>query len=296
MTTTVGRGKFTYTEIQNFAKLPEGETFGTVSSLATDSKDNLYVFQRKDPPIVIFDPDGNYIGSWGNAAINLPHGFNIVDDLVYLTDREDSVCLKYTLEGKPLQILGQRGVHSNTGCEKAGELVPRSSGPFNFPTEMYPAPNGDLYVSDGYRNARIHRFSSDGQLIASWGAPGKGGPGQFHLPHSILVDQESLLYVCDRENSRIQIFTGEGEFVTMWTDMTRPNDISEDTEGNFFVAESSVKGSKPRVSIRNRQGGIMAEWECRPAHGLWADSKSNVYLALTGAKSVDKFVRRSGRR
>jgi len=289
--TTVGAGRYTYSFIQDWAKLPEGETFGVVSSLATDSQDRVYVFQRKDPPIVIFDPDGNYIGSWGNGAINVPHGFNIVNDLVYLTDREDSVCLKYTLDGKPLQILGQRGVHSNTGCEKAGDLVPQASGPFNFPTEMFPSPTGDLYVSDGYRNARIHRFSPDGQLIASWGVPGKRGPGQFHLPHSILVDQETLLYVCDRENNRIQIFTGDGEFTTMWTDMTRPNDISEGKDGNFYVAESSFQGSKPRISVRDRQGKVLSAWECRSAHGLWTDSRGDVYLALTGAKSVDKYVR-----
>jgi DNA-binding beta-propeller fold protein YncE len=264
-----------------------------VSSLATDSEDRVYVFQRKDPPIVIFDPDGNYLGAWGHGAITLPHGFSIVDDIVYLTDREDSVCLKYTLDGKPLQILGQRGVHSDTGCENPGDLVPRAAGPFNFPSEMFPSPTGDLYVSDGYRNCRIHRFSPDGQLIASWGVPGKGGPGQFHLPHSILVDQENLLYVCDRENSRIQVFTGDGEFTAMWTDMTRPNDISEGKDGNFYVAESSLQGSKPRISVRDRQGRVIAAWESRSAHGLWADSQGNVYLALTGAKSVDKYLRQN---
>jgi DNA-binding beta-propeller fold protein YncE len=291
--TTVGMGRYTYKLIQDWAKLPEGESFGVVSSLATDSEDRVYVFQRKDPPIVIFDPDGNYLGAWGHGVITLPHGFSIVDDIVYLTDREDSVCLKYTLDGKPLQILGQRGVHSDTGCENPGDLVPRAAGPFNFPSEMFPSPTGDLYVSDGYRNCRIHRFSPDGQLIASWGVPGKGGPGQFHLPHSILVDQENLLYVCDRENSRIQVFTGDGEFTAMWTDMTRPNDISEGKDGNFYVAESSLQGSKPRISVRDRQGRVIAAWESRSAHGLWADSQGNVYLALTGAESVDKYLRQN---
>jgi hypothetical protein len=147
--TTVGMGRYTYKLIQDWAKLPEGESFGVVSSLATDSEDRVYVFQRKDPRIVIFDPDGNYLGAWGHGVITLPHGFSIVDDIVYLTDREDSVCLKYTLDGKPLQILGQRGVHSDTGCENPGDLVPRAAGPFNFPSEMFPSPTGDLYVSDG---------------------------------------------------------------------------------------------------------------------------------------------------
>ena len=80
--------------------------------------------------------------------------------MVYLTDRDDSVCLKYTLDGKPLQVLGTRGEHSDTGCERPGELVPRAAGPFNYPTEMVPAPSGELYITDGYRNARVHRFSA----------------------------------------------------------------------------------------------------------------------------------------
>ena len=113
--TTVGSGKYSYELIESWAKLPDGETFGMVSAVATDSKGNVYGFQRKEPPIVIFDPEGNYIGSWGLSAIENPHGIFIEDDIVYITDREDSVCLKYTLDGKPLQILGDRGVHSDTG-------------------------------------------------------------------------------------------------------------------------------------------------------------------------------------
>ena len=136
--TTVGSGKYSYELIESWAKLPDGETFGMVSAVATDSKGNVYGFQRKEPPIVIFDPEGNYIVSWGLSAIENPHGIFIEDDIVYITDREDSVCLKYTLDGKPLQILGDRGVHSDTGCEVPGTLVPRAAGPFNYPTEMVP--------------------------------------------------------------------------------------------------------------------------------------------------------------
>src|SRR3989442_7632316 len=90
----------------------------------------------------------------------------------------------YTLDGKPLQVLGRRGAHSDTGCEKPGELVPRSAGPFNYPTEMVPAPSGDLYVTDGYRNARVHRFAADGDLRMSWGQGGKTAPSHFHLRRS----------------------------------------------------------------------------------------------------------------
>ena len=185
--TQVGTGKYTYELIQDFPKLPPGESLGIVSTVATDSQDRVYVFQRQDPPVMVFDRHGNYLNCWGIGAITDPHGMTIVDDIVYITDRSDSVAVTFTLDGKPLQVLGKRGVHSDTGCEKPGDLVPRAAGPFNYPTEMVPSPSGDLYVSDGYRNARVHRFTRDGQLINSWGAPGKTAPGHFHLPHSVLA-------------------------------------------------------------------------------------------------------------
>ena len=114
--TTVGTGKYTYTVIQDWAKLPPGETFAMVSAVATDSQDRVYGFQRKDPPIVIFDRNGNFLSSWGNGAFLFAHGISISNDIVYLTDRDSSVCLMYTLDGKPIQMLGRHGVHSDTGC------------------------------------------------------------------------------------------------------------------------------------------------------------------------------------
>ena len=291
--TTIKTDKYDYELVQSWGTLPDGMTFGTVSSVAADSQNRVYVYQRKDPPIVVLDSDGNYLNSWGISAFNLPHGFCIVDDVIYLTDREDSVCLKYTLDGKPLMVLGDRGIHSDTGCEEPGELVPRAAGPFNYPSEMYPSPSGDLYVSDGYRNSRVHRFSAEGRYITSWGTPGKGGPGEFHLPHSLLIDEEGLVYVCDRENNRVQVFTPEGEFITMWTDMTRPNDISQSVDGDFYIAESTFEGSTPRITVRDKEGDILSSWESRQAHGLWVDKQDSVYLALPGAQSVDKYIRQN---
>jgi len=290
---TIKTDKYDYELVQSWGTLPDGMTFGTVSSVAADSQNRVYVYQRKDPPIVVLDSDGNYLNSWGISAFNLPHGFCIVDDVIYLTDREDSVCLKYTLDGKPLMVLGDRGIHSDTGCEEPGELVLRAAGPFNYPSEMYPSPSGDLYVSDGYRNSRVHRFSAEGRYITSWGTPGKGGPGEFHLPHSLLIDEEGLVYVCDRENNRIQVFTPEGEFITMWTDMTRPNDISQSVDGDFYIAESTFEGSTPRITVRDKEGEILSSWESRQAHGLWVDKQDSVYLALPGAQSVDKYIRQN---
>jgi DNA-binding beta-propeller fold protein YncE len=108
----------------------------------------------------------------------------------------------------------------------------------------------------------------------------------------MIVGQDGRLYVCDRENSRIQVFTAEGQYVTMWTDLHRPTDITMDRDGVFCISEVSVQGSSPRVSVMDKQGKLLARWNSRSAHGLWVDSRGDIYLALTGDKSVDKYVRR----
>ena len=289
--TTVGTGQYTYTTILDWAKLPPGETFETVSAVATDSQDRVYAFQRKEPPIVVFDRDGNFLSSWGNGSFIFAHGFHIANDTIYLTDRDSSVCVMYTLDGKPIQMLGRHGVHSDTGCERAGDLVPRAAGPFNYPSELVPSPSGDLYVSDGYRNARIHRFSEDGQLKASWGQPGKTDPGQFHLPHSLLVDNDGTVFVCDRENHRIQVFSADGEFRAMWTDIQRPMDISEDKDGVLHISEGEVDGSSARVSLLDKEGHVLSRFNCRGGHGSWVDSHGDIYVSTPGG--VDKYVRQT---
>ena len=104
--TIVGSGSYTYELVENWAKLPDGWTFGGVSAVATDSQDRVYAFQRKDPPVVIFDKHGAYVGSWGSSAFADPHGINIVNDVIYVTDRNDHVALKFTLDGRQLIVFG----------------------------------------------------------------------------------------------------------------------------------------------------------------------------------------------
>ena len=288
---TVGTGKYTYSVIQDWAKLPAGETFAMVSAVATDAQDRVYAFQRKDPPIAVFDREGKFLTSWGNGAFLFAHGIFIANDTVYLTDRDSSVCLMYTLDGKPIQMMGRHGVHSDTGCEKPGDLVPHAAGPFNYPSELVPAPSGDLYVSDGYRNARVHRFTWDGQLKKSWGEPGKTAPGQFHLPHSLIVAHEKV-YVCDRENHRIQVFDLDGKFLELWTDIQRPMDISVDRDGMLVVSEGNVNNSSARVSILDTAGKVLSRFDCRgPGHGSWVDSHGDIYVGLNNPGGIDKFVR-----
>lgn len=286
--TIVGSGSYRYEVMETWATLPTGWTFGGVSAVATDSQDRVYAFQRKDPPILVFDKNGTFLTSWGSSAFADPHGINIVDDVIYVTDRNDHVALKFTLDGKPLMVLGTRGQPSDTGATKDIELPPRSAGPFNKPTEMMVAPSGDLYVSDGYRNSRVHRFSSQGTLLDSWGKPGKEEPGEFHLPHSLWVDRQSQVYVCDRENSRIQVFTAAGRFIAQWRDIHKPTDIYFDAQETAYVSEQ-----RPSISVMEKSGKVLARFETATSgHGLWVDSAGDIYLASVGAKTLIKYARK----
>jgi len=285
--TIVGSGRYTYELVENWATLPTGWTFGGVSAVATDSQDRVYAFQRKDPPVVIFDRNGTYLGSWGSSVFADPHGINIVNDVIYVTDRNDHVALKFTLDGRPLMVIGERGKPSDTGATKDIELPPRSAGPFNKPTEMMVAPSGDLYVSDGYRNSRVHRFSGQGALIDSWGQPGKTEPGEFHLPHSLWVDRQGQVYVCDRENSRIQVFTGAGKYVSQWKDIHKPTDIVFDQQEVVYVSEQ-----RPSISVLEKNGTVLARFDSPSGHGLWVDSGGDIYLASVSGKSLTKYARK----
>ena len=284
-----GTGDYRYELVRDFVKSPDGEPFGLISRVAADDQDHIYVFQRRNPPVVVFDRDGKYLGAWGAGEVTDPHGLKIVGDTVYTTDRSDSVAKSFTLDGRVKLQLGEPGRHSDTG-KIENWLAERAAGPFNHPTEMIRHPNGDLYVTDGYRNARVHRFSADGTLKNSWGAPGKA-PGQFHLPHSIAIDDKGQLLVADRANKRIQIFTPEGEYRGEWTGMGGPNDISRGKDGNFYIAEQEDGGNPAYVTVRSPTGEVLAKMESRHVHGVGVDSRGDIYAGLTQNRSVDKFVR-----
>ena len=263
----VGTGAHTYELIRDFLKLPNGEKFGLVSRVATDSQDRVYVFQRKNPPVVVFDRDGNYLAAWGTGEVTDPHGLKIVDDVVYTTDRSDSVAKSFTLDGKPLLELGTARRAFRHRLHRLPLARATRGGAVQPPHRDDAHPNGDIYVTDGYRNARVHRFTRDGALVTSWGTPGHA-PGEFHLPHSIAIDPDGTLYVADRANKRIQIFSPDGEFLGQWTGMGGPNDITRGQDGTFVIAEQE-DGDKPAyVCVRDAEGNVLARLESRHVHGV----------------------------
>jgi DNA-binding beta-propeller fold protein YncE len=277
--------------------------YGEIVGVACDSHDRVFLFARGTRTVHVFDRDGTQLQSWDDGLFNRPHGIFIgPDDTVYCTDDFDHTVRAFTRDGKPRFTLGTSGKASDTGVEGMDyRTIKRAAGPFSFPTNLAIAPNGDLYASDGYGNARIHRFSPSGQLLHSWGAPGSG-PGQFHVPHGIAIDADGLVYVADRENSRIQRFTPAGAFVDQWVEVARPCQMFIDRAGRVYVAElgyfagrwPGTGAAEPgatggRVSIFDRQGVRLARWggglnptaagDFFAPHDIWVDSQGAVYVA-----------------
>ena len=259
--TCVVFGDLRYAVFGAFAKFPAGMP-GKLSGGAVDSKGNLHICQRADPPVLVFDKQGAFVRSYGEGAIVEPHAISITpDDRVLVVDRDGHQVVAFDLSGRVLFTLGTRG-------------EPHQGAPFSHPTDVAVGPNGDLYVSDGYGNTMIHQFSADGKLKRSWGEPGDG-PGQFSTPHGIAVLDDGRVLAGDRENNRIQIFDPDGEYLTEWKHFYHPMDIYADGKGLVFIGDQ-----RPGVHARREDGTIVGR--SKPAvampHGLAGDRDGTLYI------------------
>ena len=284
-------GDFRFDVDESWGSLPDGMRAGVVTGVVADSQDRVYLCQQQqDPPVLVFDRNGNFLDSWGTGYVVEPHTMYIgPDDVIYLADRGAHVAMKLSVSGEVLLEVGNRGQPSDTGCFEDEGVVPRAGGPFNRPTRLSPSPSGDLYASDGYRNCRVHRFAADGQFIASWGRPGSDGLGAFFSPHCLWVDNEGLIYVCDRKNNRIQIFGPSGEFVTQWTNVQLPTDLHIGRDGLFYLAErESNEATENLLTVRDGAGGVLVSWTTPRSHQIWPDVYGDIYLVSGGATDAAK--------
>ena len=281
-----GQGTHQYKVQENWWTLPEGWEFGWIPAVAVDSQDRVYVYSRSEHPMVVFNRDGNFLTSWGDDILKDAHGIFIDgDDNIYCVERETHVMHKFTTDGELLMTLGTM---DKPGTE--GE-------PFNLPTDLALGPDGEMYISDGYGNARIHKYSPDGELIKSWGKPGTG-PGEFDLPHCVRVDPRNRLMVADRENNRIQFFTLDGEYIEEWGDLLQPDTIFIDEDELVYVAEL-----EQRVSIMTLDGEVVSQWGSERdstvpgefvacPHGIWLDSHGDIYVGEVQADArLQKYIR-----
>lgn len=294
----VGNNDFQYEADSEWQQLPDGWDLVEAVGMATDSQDRVYVFNRGEHPLIVFDRDGSFITAWGEGEFVRPHGIWIGrDDSLYLTDDCDHTIRRYTAEGMKLMTLGTSGLASDTGVTGSDyRTITQPGGPFNLPTNLAVAPDGMLFVTDGYGNCCVHKFDAEGKFLFSWGEPGDG-PGQFHLPHGIGIGSDGRLFVADRENSRIQIFNSEGEFLDQWTDVARPCEVFLDSDDRVFVAELGWHAGLPdpqpdrtggRVSIFSSSGELLSRFgggkdpyqpgDFIAPHDIWVDSHGDIYV------------------
>ena len=308
-TLLVGQGEFMYQPLPGWDQLPDGWSYLEVVGAATDSAGNLYAFNRGEHPLIVLDAEGNFLRAWGEGEFQRPHGIWIApDDTLWLTDDFDHTIHRYPPEGERLSTMGSSGQFSDTGVENSDyRTLKQPGGPFNQPTNLAVAPDGRLFVTDGYGNCRVHRFSADGELEISWGEPGDG-PGQFHLPHGICVDSTGVVFVADRENSRLQLFDADGNFLEEWTDVARPCEVFLDADDTVYVAElgwhagtndQRLDETGGRVSIFNRKGELLSRFgggadpyapgDFAAPHDIWVDSRGDLYTSeVTVAAAVSR--------
>jgi len=271
-----------YEVVKGWGRLPKGWVYTQVAGVAVDSKDRVLILCRGEHPIIVFTREGEFIESWGEGTFSNAHGAYIDgEDNFYCVDSADHTVRKYAKDGELVLTLGEKNRPAPPGK------------PFNKPTDLAQASNGDLYVTDGYGNSSVHRFTAEGELIQSWGGPGIG-PGQFNLPHGVWVDEKKV-YVADRQNNRVQIFTLDGAYVEEWDNLLRPCDIFFDKRGRVHVAELTH-----RVSILNKRGEALARiggeesftlGQFVAPHCLWKDSHGALYVGeVLQGQRIQKFA------
>ncbi len=281
-----GQGAFRYEVLPEWVRLPEGWSLREVAGIGVDARDNVYVFNRGEHPVIVFDRAGNVLRSWGEGVFRHAHGLHMAPDAtIYLTDDGDHTVRRYTLEGRLLSTLGTPGVATAFMC----------GDPFCRPTHTALAPSGELYVSDGYGNARIHKYDPDGRYLFSWGGSGIG-PGEFTIPHNIVCDEDGWVYVADRESHRVQVFDGYGRYETEWNHLHRPAALFMPPNSPVcFVGElgplpanTRYHNLGPRISVVGKNGRLLSRIGGMTAghgpadfigpHGIAADTKGDVYV------------------
>jgi len=291
-------------------------SFKEATSVAVDADNNVYIFNRGEFPMMVFGQAGNYLKTWGQGDFNRPHGAYVgPDGNLFLIDDLDHTVKKMTTGGDLIFVLGTPGQPAEW----------QQGGIFNRPTDAFISPkSGDLFVTDGYGNSRVHRFTADGKHVLSWGEPGTG-PGQFSLPHNLVVLKDGRVVVCDRENFRLQVFSEDGEFLQQ-VHAHRPMAIGvgHGDDEAIYIGEAAappVQAGVPGLGLQvkvldfdfneiTRIGaGILGEQPDRfiAPHGIAIDSEGSVYVAEVAytaygslqdppreVKSIRKWARTSG--
>lgn len=297
MGSRIGTGNYQYELVPNWGQSSgvgkDLKNSAVVSGVATDSKGQVYVAVRDVPypqtlsgSILVFDRDGKFLRSFGEDIFTTPHLLHITaDDVLYYTDATDHTVHKFSTSGEHLMTLGGYTIGSGDRPIDTYKTTSAPGDPFNRPTKVVEHKSGDLFVSDGYGQNRVHRLTSNGDVKVSWGETGKG-PGQFELPHGMNVGTNDKVYVLDRPNSRCEIFNLNGEYLEEWGDLRSPNDLVFDEDDIIHMSEGGG------VLLMTLDGERIGHWGAGGSHGIWLDDRGDVYLAmLSNDERLRKYVR-----
>ena len=275
-----------YKVVQGWAQLPAGWNFGECSGVDVDQDDNVWVFNRGAHPVIQFDRDGKVKQAWSEVPVKASHGLR-VDSAgnIWTVDVEAHRVIKFDPAGRVLMMIG--GVGGAAGKEDTHDG-------FNRPTNLIFAPNGDFFVSDGYVNSRVIKFTKDGDYLAQWGKKGTGD-GEFNLVHDVALDSHGRLYVADRNNQRIQIFDQNGGFIGKWTDLGSPWGLYSVPRENALYMCDGVNDRILKLNLDGQILGVLGSHGKIPGkldfpHSLAVDSTGAIYVAEIKNWRVQKFV------
>lgn len=301
-----------YSVVHGWPRLPEGYILGQAVGVGIDSHKHVFVFHRagrewsdpmptetiQRPTIMVFDgKTGEVITTWGQNTFAMPHGLTIDhEDNVWVTDVALHQVFKFTHDGKLEFTIGERG------------LPGADANHFNLPTDVAVLPDGSFYVSDGYTNTRVVKFSGAGKYTREWGTKG-AGPGQFDLPHGIAVDANGRVYVADRTNARIQIFDSNGKYITEWKgpQIGRPYSVALGPDGHAFIIDGGDQPSEPpdrsRVIEVDSNGAVLRTFgrfgnydgQFVLGHDISVDQDGTVYVVDAWGNRVQKFIKQNNR-
>jgi sugar lactone lactonase YvrE len=278
-------GNLAYESDDAWAKIPDEYQFPECAGVEVDADDNVYIFNRGPHPVVVLDKNGNFVRSFGEETFTArAHGIHISpDNFIYLVDDSQHAVHKFDMSGNNVWTLGN-----------VGNPAPKWSGePFNRPTHVAVSPkSGDIYVTDGYGNSRVHRYSADGKLLNSWGQVGSD-PGEFLNPHNVVVDEDENIYIADRENNRVQVFDNQGNVQAIWHEIYKADGMCMDKDGIFYIGElvgmHDTNTLGHRLTIVDKTGKRLARLgdpvqgdgpgQFIAIHGTATDSQGNIYVA-----------------
>ncbi len=296
-----------YSVIHGWPTLPEGRALGRASGVAVDSHNHVFVFHSVDrdwtdtlpdepiggATVAIFDgATGELIAEWGEGMFVMPHGLTVdSEDNVWLTDVGRHQVFKFSHDGELLLELGE---NRTPGTDPEH---------FNLPTDVAVLDDGGFFVSDGYGNSRVLKFSSAGEPEFQWGMKGTG-EGEFDLPHGLALDDAGRLYVADRSNSRIQVFDREGSFISEWSreEVGRPYGVAADKAGSVFVVDGGDQPTAPpdrsrviRLSADGLTEAVFGRFgnydgQFQMGHDLAIGDDGAVYVVDIIGKRVQKFL------